>query len=127
MKALYILAGIILVVYISYRTYRIFTLDKGLKELIEKGAVILDVRTESEYKTGHVDGSINISLGTIRDRYLELDTSKTYITCCSHGLRSVKVETILKEKGFKKVYNGGSWADLQKIMPVKLKPEKSTE
>jgi rhodanese-related sulfurtransferase len=97
----------------------ILTIDKGLKELINKGAVILDVRTEREYKTGHIDGSINISLGSIRERYIELDTSKTYITCCSHGLRSVKVETILKEKGFKKVYNGGAWVDLQKIVPAR--------
>lgn len=116
MKTIYIIIGVILLIYISYRTYRFTTLDKGLAEKIEKGAVILDVRTENEYKTGHIEGSINISLGTIRERYIELDKSKTYITCCSHGLRSVKVETILKEKGFNNVFNGGAWSDLEKIV-----------
>ncbi len=116
MKTIYIIGGIILLVYISYRTYRFATLDNGLDKKIANGAVILDVRTENEYKTGHIDGSINISLGTIRERYVELDTSKTDITCCSHGLRSVKVETILKEKGFKNVFNGGAWSDLEKIV-----------
>ena len=116
MKTVYIIIGIILLIYISYRTYRFATLDNGLDKKIEQGAVILDVRTEKEYKTGHIDGSINISLGTIREKYIELDTSKIYITCCSHGLRSVKAETILKEKGFKKVFNGGAWSDLEKIV-----------
>ena len=80
---------------------------------MENGAVILDVRTEREYKTGHIQGSKNISLGTIRERYTELDTAKTYITICSLGLRSVKAEQLLKERGFKHVYNGGAWIDLQ--------------
>jgi phage shock protein E len=118
MKILYILIGILLLTYMSYRTYRILTLDEGLQALIKNGAVILDVRTENEFNTGHIDGSFNISLGSIRERYVELDTAKTYITCCSHGLRSVKVEKILKEKGFKKVYNGGAWVDLQKLLPA---------
>ena len=115
MKTIYIIGGLVLLIYISYRTYRFVTLDNGLAEKIENGAIILDVRTEKEYKLGHIDGSINISLGTIRERYVELDISKTSITCCSHGLRSAKVETILKEKGFKNVFNGGAWTDLEKI------------
>lgn len=116
MKALIVTAVALLAVYIAYRTYRFAMLDKGLDEKIAKGAIILDVRTPEEYKTGHIEGSINISLGTIRERYAELDTSKTYITTCSHGLRSVKVESLLKERGFKHVYNGGAWVDLEKVV-----------
>lgn len=115
MNKLYIAVGLFILIYISYRTYRFATLDNGLAKKIENGAIILDVRTEKEFTMGHIDGSINISLGTIRKRYTELDTNKTYITCCSHGLRSVKVEKILKEKGFKNVFNGGAWSDLEKI------------
>ncbi|HLP54571.1 MAG TPA: rhodanese-like domain-containing protein [Fluviicola sp.] len=116
MKAALITASVILFVYLAYRTFRIATTDKGLEKLIAKGAVILDVRTETEYERGHIDGSVNISLGTIRERYTELDRKKTYITCCSHGLRSVKVESLLKERGFKHVYNGGAWSDLEPIV-----------
>jgi Rhodanese-related sulfurtransferase len=112
MKTLLLGCGIILVIYITYRVYRFQTLDSGLDRLVKNGAVILDVRTEKEYKTGHIIGSKNISLGTIRDRYVELDPNRTYITVCSHGLRSVKAEQILKERGFKHVYNGGAWSDL---------------
>lgn len=116
MKTLAIIGGVLLLIYVSYRTYRFATLDKGLDKKIAAGAIILDVRTESEFRTGHIKGSINISLGTIRERYVELDKSKTYITVCSHGLRSVKVESLLKERGFKHVYNGGAWSDLEETV-----------
>lgn len=113
MKNLLIFCGIILAVYIVYRIYQFQTMDDGLGKLIKDGAVILDVRTEKEYATGHIEGSKNISLGTIREKYTELNPDAVYITVCSHGLRSVKVEKILKDKGFK-AYNGGAWSDLQK-------------
>ena len=115
MRTALIIAAVLLLIYISYRTYRFMTLDNGLEAKISKGAIILDVRTEREFQTGHIAGALNISLGTIRERYTELDSSKTYITCCSHGLRSVKAENILKDRGFKNVYNGGAWVDLQKL------------
>lgn len=124
MKNTLIFCGIALLIYIVYRVYKYQTLDDGLDQLIKKGAIILDVRTEKEYETGHIEGSKNISLGTIRERYTELDPNKTYITVCSHGLRSVKVETILKEKGFKHVYNGGAWSDLQKSFNLKVSENK---
>lgn len=116
MKTIYIIVCVILFTYISYRTYRFAKLDDGLAEKIQNGAIILDVRTKKEYDMGHIEGSTNISLGTIRERYNELDSNRTYITTCSHGLRSVKAENILKEKGFKNVFNGGAWSDLEKII-----------
>jgi len=35
-------------------------IDKGLGSEIAEGAIILDVRTEDEYNTGRIKGSINI-------------------------------------------------------------------
>ncbi|HEY1038223.1 MAG TPA: rhodanese-like domain-containing protein, partial [Bacteroidia bacterium] len=116
MKTIVIILASLLLIYIGYRTFRFVTLTNGLDKKIKQGAIILDVRTSAEYATGHIDGAVNISLGTIRERYVELDTAKTYITTCSHGLRSVKAESLLKERGFKNVYNGGAWTDLEKIV-----------
>jgi len=124
MRNVLIFLGIALVIYVVYRVYKYQTLDDGLDKLIKNGAIILDVRTEKEYETRHIAGSQNISLGTIRERYIELDPDKTYITVCSHGLRSVKVESILKEKGFKNVHNGGAWSDLQKSFDLKISENK---
>lgn len=113
MKTLAIILGSCLLLYIGYRTYRFMNLDKGLGKKIEQGAIILDVRTQSEYKTGHIQGSINIPLSRLHADKLPLDKDKTYITVCSHGLRSVRALNLLKEKGYKKVFNGGALADLE--------------
>jgi len=54
MKTILIISGILVVVYLCYRTYRAMTLDKGLEKQLANGAIILDVRTENEYNTGHI-------------------------------------------------------------------------
>lgn len=112
MKTIGIILGALLLTYIGYRTYRFLNLDKGLGKKIEQGAIILDVRTPSEFKTGHIVGSVNLQLSRLHASKLPLDKTKTYITVCSHGLRSVKAMNLLKEKGYK-VFNGGALADLE--------------
>ena len=112
-KTLLIILAILLLAYLGYQTFRIMTINKNIEGQVSKGAIILDVRTSIEFESGHIEGSINIPLGQIRERYKELDPSKTYITTCSHGLRSIKVEHLLKERGFQHVSNGGAWVDLE--------------
>jgi phage shock protein E len=102
-----------MLIYISYRVYRFIHLDKGLKEKVSKGAVVLDVRTPWEFETGHIKGAVNIPLSHLHADSIPLDKHKTYITVCSHGLRSVKAMILLKEKGYQQVYNGGAWSDLE--------------
>jgi len=120
MKTVYIIIKIIFTIMILFfafnKIYRYITIDKDLDKKISKGAILLNVRTASEYRKSHIEGSVNISLGTIRERYMALDSTKTYITYCSHGIRSVKVKNILKDKGFKKVFNGGAMSDLEAII-----------
>lgn len=113
MKTIGIILGACLILYIGYRSYRFLNLDKGLAKKIEQGAIVLDVRTPGEYATGHIQGSINIPLSRLHADKLPLDKNETYITVCSHGLRSVKAMNLLKEKGYDKVFNGGALADLE--------------
>lgn len=116
MKYLAILSLALIVIYALYKSYQQAHIHNDLGKLISEGAVILDVRTVSEYEDGHIKPSVNIPLSKLRREYILLDTGKTYITCCSHGLRSVKAAEVLKEKGFRKVYNGGPWTDLERYL-----------
>ena len=116
MKVLLITIGIVASLYIAYKVYSISQVHSGLKAVIKKGAVILDVRTKTEFQTGHINGAVNIPLSRLHDPDIPLDPACTYITCCSHGLRSVKAVSLLKEKGFKNVFNGGAWSDLEETM-----------
>lgn len=77
------------------------------------GGQIIDVRTESEFRGGHIKGSKNIPLATIKNHLSQLDKSKPVITCCASGMRSASARSILKSNGFSEVYNGGGWMSLQ--------------
>ncbi len=83
------------------------------KQLVQDGAVIVDVRTKAEYQSGHIKGSVNIPLNNLSNHYAKLDKNKAIITCCASGIRSSQGKSILKANGFTEVYNGGGWYGLQ--------------
>ncbi|HWS59722.1 MAG TPA: rhodanese-like domain-containing protein [Flavobacterium sp.] len=83
-------------------------------DLVKNGAIILDVRSKSEYAGGHIKGSINISVDTLRNNLGKLkDKDKPIITCCASGMRSASAKSILTSNGYTQVYNGGGWYSLQ--------------
>lgn len=83
------------------------------KELMQKGAIIVDVRTKGEYQGGHIKGSINIPLQTLSQNLSKLKKGKPIITCCASGMRSASAKSMLTSSGFSEVYNGGGWMSLQ--------------
>ncbi len=83
------------------------------KELVNNGAVIIDVRSPGEYKSGHIKGSKNFPLDNIRNKVNDLKKlNKPVITVCRSGARSGMAKGILKSAGIE-VYNGGPWFSLQ--------------
>jgi len=76
--------------------------------LIKSGATILDVRSNGEYASGHVQGAINIPLDELPKSLDKLQKDRPVIACCASGMRSATAKALLKAKGFE-VYNGGSW------------------
>lgn len=83
-------------------------------DLVKKGAIILDVRSKGEYASGHIPGSMNISVDTlVRNLSLLKDKNKPIITCCASGMRSASAKSILKSNGYTEVHNGGGWTGLQ--------------
>jgi phage shock protein E len=82
-------------------------------QLMKDGAVIIDVRTKSEFQGGHINGSLNIPLNNLSNHYSKLKKDKPIITCCASGMRSAQAVNILKSNGFPQVYNGGGWSSLQ--------------
>lgn len=93
-------------------------------QLIEQNAdiKILDVRTASEFKRGHVKGAINLnyySLG-FKAALNELNKKTTWVVHCKSGVRSGRTVPIMKEAGFESIIHmdGGfdSWKEAG--MPV---------
>ena len=83
-----------------------------LAQLIKDGALIVDVRSKSEFASGHVKGSINITLEQIDSSVEKLKTYSHIITCCRSGNRSGMAKRALEAKGLKNITNGGSWQNV---------------
>ncbi len=81
---------------------------------IQRGAVIVDVRTKPEFQQGHIAGSKNIPLNEIK---LKLENirkwDKPVITVCRSGSRSAMAKNQLQSAGIE-VYNGGAWTSLNR-------------
>jgi phage shock protein E len=84
--------------------------------LVKNGAVVIDVRTKSEYQSGHIKGSLNIPLDSLKNNLSKIKKDAVVITCCASGMRSASAKSILKSNGFIEVYNGGGWSSLKKLI-----------
>lgn len=83
------------------------------RSLLQKGAVIVDVRTTGEFRAGHIEGSRNFPLDSLRDHINDLKKmDKPVITVCRSGARSNIAKDILKSAGLE-AYNGGAWIGLK--------------
>ena len=80
------------------------------KALLEKGAVLLDVRSKTEYDAGHLEGAINLDYGKVALEAEKLlkDKDQTIIVYCSAAKRSTQALTALMKLGYTDVYNLGS-------------------
>ena len=89
--------------------------SKGNKEMkdeldtiLEKdNYIVVDVRTNEEYNTSHVVGSINIPYDEI-DENTNLDKTKDILVYCKSGVRSKKAYDTLKSLGYD-VYDLGAY------------------
>jgi len=69
--------------------------------------IFLDVRSEDEYKSGHIKGAVHIPVSELEGRLNELQKGKPIIAYCdgSSCERSERAAQILIDNGFKEVYN----------------------
>ena len=73
----------------------------------EKNAVVLDVRTEKEFKDGHIPGAVNLDVNApdFAKKVAALDKDKTYLVHCASGRRSLKACGVMEQSEFKKLVN----------------------
>ena len=75
---------------------------------VQDGAVLLDVRTPSEFAARHLDGAVNIPLQDLGARMGELDPSRPVVVYCRSGGRSAGATKALKASGFTQVLDLGA-------------------
>ena len=98
-------------VYSPNNAYKMINLSETewvkLHDETEK-SVIIDVRTDDEFSTGYIGGAVNIDFymgNEFMSEIDKLDKSKSYFIYCKSGARSGQTCELMKQKGFKKVYN----------------------
>ncbi len=69
--------------------------------------LIIDVRTPSEYKNGHLKGAVNINLisETIKEDLSKLDSRKIYLIYCRSGYRSSLAVSMMQKLEFAFIYH----------------------
>ena len=98
------------------------TTDEGVRtvaageaqQLIEDGAVVIDVRTPEEFSSGRLTDArnINVESDSFHDEVGELDRDGTYVLSCRSGARAGAAAEMMLEMGFTDVANAGGFEDL---------------
>lgn len=84
--------------------------------MMKEGAVIIDVRTPSEFQMGHANGAKNYPLQTLPAHLQEiLSMEKPIIFCCASGNRSGQATRMAKKQGLT-CENGGGWKSVQQML-----------
>lgn len=78
-----------------------------LKNKVTQGAILIDVRSNQEYREGHLQGAINIPDFEIINRVQREIPKKNQLVIlyCQYGGRSKNASMIMKKLGYTNVYN----------------------
>jgi phage shock protein E len=79
------------------------------RELVQSGAILLDVRSPQEFSGEHVTGALNIPVHELPRRIAELGPpSQTVVVYCHSGARSASAAGFLRQAGFHTVHDMGA-------------------
>lgn len=90
--------------------------NNSLKQALQQGAIVVDLRTAYEYDQGHVPRSLNIPIDRIR---VSIERIKAYnkpvVLVCSAGNHCYEAADILRQAGVPRVFVGGSWQSVMRL------------
>ena len=94
----------------------------AMQLLNHKNALVLDVREQGEYDSGHILSSKLIPLGKLKERLGELEKyrERPVVVVCRSGQRSASACAMLGKQGFAQAYNlnGGIVAWQKASLPL---------
>ena len=81
---------------------------------------VIDVRTEAEWKTGHLEGALHIEWQDILKIPSDIQKDEEIYLYCRSGNRSGKATQILLEAGYINAKNVGSIFDASESLGIKI-------
>lgn len=93
----------------SYQSLDKLTVEEKIaKEQIQ----LIDIRGKSEFKEGHIEGAVNLFIGTLDENFEKIAKDKEVIIYCNSGNRSAVAYSLLVANGFENISNyAGGWSD----------------
>jgi phage shock protein E len=99
-------AVVVFVLYQRFTAVRISGTDA--RALVADGALLVDVRSSSEFSGGHIEGALNIPIQELSGRMGELGgKDEQIVVYCQSGGRSAMAKRLLERDGFTKVHDMG--------------------
>ena len=83
-----------------------------LRDLVEHGGQLIDVRSNHEYSRGALKDAVNIPLESIPHNTEAIDKSKPVMLYCVSGMRANAVKQFLESLGLNYVYILGGISQL---------------
>ncbi len=113
MRFLFIGALILVGAYLVRRLQGASKMPSSLvKQKIDAGATIIDVRTPEEFRDGAYPGAINIPVSNLGARLADIPKNKPVVLYCASGARSASAARAMKQAGFADVVNAGGLGDM---------------
>jgi len=92
---------------------------KEADSLVRSGAMLLDVREQTEWHAGHAPGARHVPLGDLEGKLGALPRDRSLVVVCRSGHRSARASALLVRSGFEAVnLNGGMRAWAEAGLPV---------
>ena len=88
-------------------TFENISVQQALEMKNSGEVVIIDVRSQDEFSSGHIEGALNIDVNSpgFEEKISDLNKTDRYVIYCHSGRRSAKSADILVNTGFVSVYN----------------------
>jgi phage shock protein E len=81
---------------------------------------VIDVRTEAEWDTGHLEGALHIEWQDILNISSDIQKDEEIFLYCRSGNRSGKATKILIDAGYINAKNAGSIEDASELLGIKI-------
>jgi phage shock protein E len=91
---------------------------EAARNWLKKGARVVDVRSEGEFRERHLPGAVNIPIDRLGDEIARFapDKDQPLLLHCLSGTRSGMGKASLRKMGYRNVFNLGSYGRAERIL-----------